>query len=58
MLSLKNSYNDLVLNYDILRLNSILNQRKVLVLFNIKQQNINLVNLKKFLFQQKCRSGI
>jgi len=58
MLSLKNNYNDLILNYDILRLNSIINQRKVLVLFNIKQQNINLVNLKKSLFQQKCRSGI
>lgn len=58
MLSLKNNYNDLILNYDILRLNSIINQRQILVLFNIKQQNINLVNLKKSLFQQKCRSSV
>lgn len=58
MLNLKNNYNSLVLNYDILRLNNIINQRKVLVLFNIKQHNISLINLKKSLFQQKCRSGI
>lgn len=58
MLSIKNNYNNLVLNYDILRLNDIINQRKVFILFNIKQQNFNLVNLKKLLLKQKCQSGI
>jgi hypothetical protein len=58
MLSLKNNYNNLVLNYDILRLHNIINQRNVFILFNIKQQNFNLVNLKKALLKQKCQSGI
>jgi hypothetical protein len=58
MLSLKNNYNNLVLNYDILRLHNIINQRKGFILFNIKQQNFNLVNLKKELLKQKCQSSI
>lgn len=58
MLSLKNNYNNLVLNYDILRLHNIINQRNVFILFNIKQKNFDLVNLKKALLKQKCQSGI
>jgi hypothetical protein len=49
---------NLLLNYDILKLNDIIKSRKFIILLNTKQHDFNLLRLKDALLKENCSSGM